>query len=104
MLLADEALDGSGSGDRPIWRKKGRGEDADNDDEDEHGGYGHEDEEASGSGMGPSTPGTDSRFFKFILPIIMVLSCYPVWLHTAILSTNSVFFLFFNDFDRTPLS
>ncbi|XP_043578307.1 division abnormally delayed protein [Bombus pyrosoma] len=56
MLLADEALDGSGSGDRPIWRKKDRGEDADNDDEDEHGGYGHEDEEASGSGMGPSTP------------------------------------------------
>lgn len=92
MLLADEALDGSGSGDRPIWRKKGRGEDADNDDEDEHGGYGHEDEEASGSGMGPSTPGIDSRFFKFILPIIMVLSYYPVWFHTAILSTNSVFF------------
>ncbi|KAK1129031.1 hypothetical protein K0M31_020164 [Melipona bicolor] len=54
-LLADEALDGSGSGDRPIWRKKGRGDDIDNDDEDVHG-YDPDDEEASGSGMGPTTP------------------------------------------------
>ena len=68
-LLADEALDGSGSGDRPIWRKKGRGEEIDNDDEDVNG-YGPDDEEASGSGMGPTTPGTQSiprynRFFFF---------------------------------------
>ncbi|KOX69894.1 hypothetical protein WN51_04406, partial [Melipona quadrifasciata] len=54
-LLADEALDGSGSGDRPIWKKKGRGDDIDNDDEDVHG-YDPDDEEASGSGMGPTTP------------------------------------------------
>ncbi|XP_033338298.1 division abnormally delayed protein [Megalopta genalis] len=54
LLLADEALDGSGSGDRPIWRKKGKGDDIDNDDEDAHGDD-HDDEEASGSGMGPTT-------------------------------------------------
>ncbi|OAD55769.1 hypothetical protein WN48_04301 [Eufriesea mexicana] len=53
-LLADAALDSSGSGDRPIWRKKGTGEDIDNDDEDVRG-YDHDDEEASGSGMGPTT-------------------------------------------------
>lgn len=63
-LLADEALDGSGSGDRPIWRKKGKGDDVDNDDEDVRG-YDHEDEEASGSGMGPTTPGMISTFFQF---------------------------------------
>ncbi|KAG6800619.1 division abnormally delayed protein isoform X1 [Apis mellifera caucasica] len=54
-LLGDEALDGSGSGDRPIWNKKNKDEDIDNDDEDVHG-YDHDDEEASGSGMGPTTP------------------------------------------------
>ncbi|KZC10064.1 Division abnormally delayed protein [Dufourea novaeangliae] len=53
-LLADEALDGSGSGARPISRKKGKG-DIDNDDEDAHDDD-HDDEEASGSGMGPTTP------------------------------------------------
>ncbi|KAG7208634.1 hypothetical protein KM043_014841 [Ampulex compressa] len=53
-LLADEALDGSGSGDRPGWRKKGNGEDIDNDDEDVNGD--HDDDEASGSGMGLTTP------------------------------------------------
>ncbi|XP_029042009.1 division abnormally delayed protein [Osmia bicornis bicornis] len=51
ILLADEALDGSGSGDRPIWRKNNK-DGIDNDDEDEHG-YDRDDEEASGSGMGP---------------------------------------------------
>ncbi|XP_003701287.2 division abnormally delayed protein isoform X1 [Megachile rotundata] len=54
ILLADEALDGSGSGDRPIWRKNSK-DDVDTDDEDVHG-YDHDDEEASGSGMGPTTP------------------------------------------------
>ncbi|PBC25715.1 division abnormally delayed protein [Apis cerana cerana] len=54
-LLGDEALDGSGSGDRPIWNKKNKDEDIDNDDEDVRG-YDHDDEEASGSGMGPTTP------------------------------------------------
>ncbi|CAK9821496.1 Division abnormally delayed protein [Anthophora retusa] len=54
-LLADEALDGSGSGDRPIWGKKGNGDEIENDDEDVHG-YDHDDEEASGSGMGPTPP------------------------------------------------
>ena len=52
-LLADEALDGSGSGDRPpIWRKRGKEED--NDDEDALGND-RDDAEASGSGMGPTT-------------------------------------------------
>lgn len=62
-LLGDEALDGSGSGDRPIWNKKNKDEDIDNDDEDVRG-YDHDDEEASGSGMGPTTPGKnfDSKF------------------------------------------
>lgn len=60
-LLADEAFDGSGSGDRPIWRKKGKGEDIDNDDEDVHDD--RDDEEASGSGMGPTTPGMDAILF-----------------------------------------
>lgn len=55
-LLADEGIDGSGSGDRPIWRKKGKGDDIDNDDEDDPDD--RDDEEASGSGMGPTTPGT----------------------------------------------
>ncbi|XP_053987511.1 division abnormally delayed protein [Hylaeus volcanicus] len=54
-LLADEALDGSGSGDRQVWRKKGKGDDIDNDDEDAHSDD-HDDDEASGSGMGPTTP------------------------------------------------
>ncbi|XP_076163734.1 division abnormally delayed protein [Ptiloglossa arizonensis] len=54
-LLADEALDGSGSGDRPIWRKKGKSDDIDNDDEDVHSEV-HDDDEASGSGMEPTTP------------------------------------------------
>ncbi|XP_031826175.2 division abnormally delayed protein [Nomia melanderi] len=53
-LLADEGIDGSGSGDRPIWRKKGKSDDIDNDDEDDRDD--HDDEEASGSGMGPTTP------------------------------------------------
>ncbi|XP_066589490.1 division abnormally delayed protein [Prorops nasuta] len=55
VLLADEALDGSGSGSRPVWRKKGHQEPIDTDDEDVNGDD-HDDEEASGSGMGPITP------------------------------------------------
>ncbi|XP_076636548.1 division abnormally delayed protein isoform X1 [Colletes latitarsis] len=55
ILLADEALDGSGSGDRPMWRKKGKSDDIDNDDEDAHDDD-NDDDEASGSGMGPTTP------------------------------------------------
>ncbi|CAL7935075.1 unnamed protein product [Xylocopa violacea] len=52
ILLADEALDGSGSGDSPVW--KGNGKEIDSDDEDAHP-YNPDDEEASGSGMGPTT-------------------------------------------------
>lgn len=49
VLLADEALDGSGSGARPAW---GKNDDGDIDDEDVGD---NDDEEASGSGMGPTT-------------------------------------------------
>lgn len=83
-LLGDEALDGSGSGDRPIWKKKNKDGDIDNDDEDVHS-YDHDDEEASGSGMGPTTPGkNDSKFpnisalfsfFSNIITILFVSSC-----------------------------
>ncbi|KAK2580718.1 hypothetical protein KPH14_011346 [Odynerus spinipes] len=53
-LLADEAHDGSGSGDRPGWRNKGNGGDME-DDEDQTDDD-RDDEEISGSGMGPTTP------------------------------------------------
>ncbi|XP_077274738.1 division abnormally delayed protein [Temnothorax americanus] len=55
-FLADEALDGSGSGDSPGWRPHGNGEI----DDDEDGHDRDDDDEASGSGMGPTTTGTDS--------------------------------------------
>jgi hypothetical protein len=56
-LLADEALEASGSGDRALWsRRPGQGlDDADNDDEDTDDD--RDDVEASGSGMGPSVIG-----------------------------------------------
>lgn len=57
-FLADEALDGSGSGDSSIWRPPGR-EDGHDDDEDGHDDQ--DDDEASGSGMGPTTTGTVFR-------------------------------------------
>lgn len=53
VLLADEALDGSGSGSRPSWSRKGSVI-IDNDDEDVGD---NDDDEASGSGQGPSTIG-----------------------------------------------
>lgn len=56
-FLGDEALDGSGSGDSPVWRQHGKGEiDDDEDDHDDN----RDDDEASGSGMGPITSGTVS--------------------------------------------
>lgn len=55
-FLGDEALDGSGSGDSPVWRH-GKGEI--DDDEDDHDDA-HDDDGASGSGMGPITSGTVS--------------------------------------------
>ncbi|XP_036145673.1 division abnormally delayed protein [Monomorium pharaonis] len=49
VFQGDEALEGSGSGDSPVWRSPGKGEiDDDEDDQDD-------DDEASGSGMGPTT-------------------------------------------------
>lgn len=49
-FLADEALDGSGSGDSPVWRQHGEiDDDEDGQDRDD------DDDEASGSGMGPPT-------------------------------------------------
>jgi len=53
VLLGDEALDGSGSGDSAVWRQHSEIDD----DED---GRGDDDDEASGSGMGPTTTGTVS--------------------------------------------
>lgn len=53
--LAEEAHDGSGSGDRPGWRKKG---DIMDDDDEDSTNDDRDDEEISGSGMGPTT--TDS--------------------------------------------
>ncbi|XP_017759273.1 PREDICTED: division abnormally delayed protein [Eufriesea mexicana] len=92
-LLADAALDSSGSGDRPIWRKKGTGEDIDNDDEDVRG-YDHDDEEASGSGMGPTTldpltktstilknrenPTTGGASSILLSSIVMAVACVPL--------------------------
>lgn len=58
-LLADEGIDGSGSGDRPPWKK--RKNEVDNDDEDDRDD--RDDEEASGSGMGPTTQGIDLKLF-----------------------------------------
>ncbi|KAL2721351.1 glypican-5-like isoform X2 [Vespula maculifrons] len=48
--LAEEAHDGSGSGDRPGWRNKGDTMDTDDEDSTDDD---REDEEISGSGMGP---------------------------------------------------
>ncbi|XP_076244268.1 division abnormally delayed protein [Calliopsis andreniformis] len=86
-LLADEALDGSGSGDRPIWRKKGKAEDIDNDDEDVHDD--RDDDEASGSGMGPTTPDpmlksnrekpATAGSSSMLLPsVVLAIACVPL--------------------------
>ncbi|XP_011504767.1 PREDICTED: division abnormally delayed protein [Ceratosolen solmsi marchali] len=69
-LLADEALEGSGSGDRSLWvRRPAHGfDDANNDDEDADDDL--DDIEASGSGMGPSVidriqpNGSDSKLMS----------------------------------------
>lgn len=53
----DEAMDGSGSGDSPVFRHS-NGE-IDDDDEDGHDDD-RDDDEASGSGSGPTTLGTVS--------------------------------------------
>lgn len=65
-LLADDALDGSGSGDRPVWR--GPGEisgivTVDNDDED--GRRDQEEDEGSGSGHGPTFTGQLTILLNF---------------------------------------
>ena len=54
-LLADEALDGSGSGERPLLARRPGHRTEDNDDEDSVDDQ--DDDEASGSGMGPSVIG-----------------------------------------------
>lgn len=65
VLLADEALDGSGSGARPEWKTKPDDGGIDDEDEGEN-----DDEEASGSGMGPTTTCnytfTASHLIKYI--------------------------------------
>lgn len=55
--MADEAQDGSGSGDSPVWRQHANGGMDDDEDDDDRA----DDDEASGSGMGPTTIGTESR-------------------------------------------
>lgn len=56
-FLGDEALDGSGSGDSPVWRQHANSEI--DDDEDGHDvDRDDDDDEASGSGMGSTTLGT----------------------------------------------
>ncbi|KAL7305765.1 hypothetical protein TKK_0002015 [Trichogramma kaykai] len=52
VLLADEGLEGSGSGDSPMWSRK-PGHEPD-DTEDEEDDVGDDDDEASGSGLGPT--------------------------------------------------
>jgi len=56
MFLADEALEGSGSGDSPVWKHPNGEIDDDEDGHDDD----RDDDEASGSGMGPTTTGTVS--------------------------------------------
>ncbi|XP_011646962.1 division abnormally delayed protein [Pogonomyrmex barbatus] len=50
-FLADEALEGSGSGDSPVWRHHSPSETYDDEDDRDD----RDDDEASGSGMGPTT-------------------------------------------------
>lgn len=66
-LLADEAHDGSGSGDRPGWRNKGNGSDME-DDEDQTDDD-RDDEEISGSGMGPTTPDPSVKTHREFRPV-----------------------------------
>lgn len=52
----DEAMDGSGSGEGPVWRHPNGEIDDDEDGHDDD----RDDDEASGSGVGPITTGTVS--------------------------------------------
>lgn len=86
-LLADEALDGSGSGSKPKWRDGAIDADPDGDEEDGE----DDDEEASGSGMGPSSldtvpetrhenkvTGGAAALTSYLLLILLGLSCVPL--------------------------
>ncbi|KYM97314.1 hypothetical protein ALC62_12047 [Cyphomyrmex costatus] len=76
-FLADEALDGSGSGDSPVWRQHGNGEI----DDDEDGHDRDDDDEASGSGMGPTTIGIvsyGSCTSALICILIIPAGAFPV--------------------------
>ncbi|XP_029167292.1 division abnormally delayed protein [Nylanderia fulva] len=81
VFLADEAMDGSGSGDRPVWPHGNREIDDDEDGHDDD----HDDDEASGSGMGPTTsdpstktnqngPNSGSRS-SILLSIVLAVVC-----------------------------
>lgn len=72
-FLADEAMDGSGSGDSPPWKQPGNDEMGD----DEDGHDGDDDDEASGSGMGPTPTGTVSR--RIDLHFDNASRCIPGW-------------------------
>lgn len=72
-LLADEALEGSGSGDRPLWGRR-PGQDPDDADDEDDPDDDRDDGEASGSGMGPSVIG--ETFILFI-----ILPCLRLNLH-----------------------
>jgi len=75
-FLADEALDGSGSGDSSSWRPHGNSEI----DDDEDGHERDDEDEASGSGAGPTTPGIVSRWrctFALICISIMSAGAFP---------------------------
>lgn len=81
MFLADEALEGSGSGDSPVWKHPNGEIDDDEDGHDDD----RDDDEASGSGMGPTTtdPSTKThqnenrgaRSSAILLPITFAIVC-----------------------------
>ncbi|CAL1679536.1 unnamed protein product [Lasius platythorax] len=85
-FLGDEALDGSGSGDSPVWKQHANSEI--DDDEDGHDDDRDDDDEASGSGSGPNTsvtnpstkthqndPNRGARSSTFLLPIVLAIVC-----------------------------
>lgn len=63
-FLGDEAVDGSGSGDSPVWRTHANG--GIDDDEDSRDDDRDDDDEASGSGMGPTTTGNTANEFDIL--------------------------------------
>ncbi|KYN43347.1 hypothetical protein ALC56_02295 [Trachymyrmex septentrionalis] len=87
-FLADEALDGSGSGDSPVWRQHGNGEI----DDDEDGHDRDDDDEASGSGMGPTTIGIVSHGpFTSALICILIISAGAFPVETSLSDESSVY-------------